>query len=1144
MSTPQVAPLLDARESITGTFVDIAGERYYRIENYDAMPPFLMSIVSDSDHWLFISSNGGLTCGRRSPDHALFPYYTDDRVHDGCSHTGPKTVLRVDLRGQQVLWEPFAESPEPNANISRSLYKSACGNRIRFEETNHDLDLKFWYEWMSSERFGFVRRSCLENISSQKITVSLLDGIQNILPSGVTRRFQLEYSTLVDGYKRTELDEETGLALFRLTSVPVDRPEPSESLRVNAAWSVGLPSPTTLLSSTQIGRFRKGATVHSESEIHGQRGAYLLACELTLAPAAEQQWIVVADVDKDSAQVHDLLHLLRNGSDLPSQIEEDVQRGTQNLLRIVATADGIQITADEPSCWHHFASTLFNAMRGGIPENGYKVHRNDFQRYLASSNRLVATRHAAFVDALPESIALSELHARAAAQNDVDLERLANEYLPLMFSRRHGDPSRPWNNFEIKLKDTHGNRVLGYEGNWRDIFQNWEALSLSFPGLTRSMLFKFLDSSTADGYNPYRIMNDGYEWELLDVHDSWSYIGYWGDHQVIYLLKLLERAAEHDLQGLAALLTKPIFTFANVPYRIRPYEDILRDPRDTIIFDHEAHRRTMARAGQIGADGKSLADDRGETVHATLSEKLLIVILTKLSNYVPEAGIWLNTQRPEWNDANNALAGVGASMVTLYQLRRFLVFCKKLISHSPGEAVEVASELATFFANIEQVLRTHLPVNGRSVSDTERKTILDLLGNAGAAYRATLYGNGFSGARVQIPVAEVLAFCDTALLHVEHSISANVRSDGLYHSYNILSFTDHAVGIRRLSEMLEGQVAVLGSGALCACKAAELLDALANSPLYRADQNSYLLYPARPLPRFVEKNNISAEETSASPVLRSMAASGDSRIIVRDYAGECHFNADLRNAEVLKRSVAELRLSAEEEKQIVALYEKVFEHHTFTGRSGTMYKYEGLGCIYWHMVSKLLLSVQEVIRDAVDSGADANVIARLKSSYGAIRRGLGTHKSPAVFGAVPFDPYSHTPEFAGAQQPGMTGQAKEDFLSRMGEVGVEVRDGVLSFTPELLESTEFLHSPRVFTSWNRGNPREIEVPADTFAYSICQVPVIAHKQGPAHIQVIFRSGDRHHISGLRLPEDISAMVFARSGEVEQLNVYFAMSSPR
>ena len=48
-------------KEVNGKLINFDNENYYRISNYDAMRPFFMSIVSDSDHWMFISSNGGLT---------------------------------------------------------------------------------------------------------------------------------------------------------------------------------------------------------------------------------------------------------------------------------------------------------------------------------------------------------------------------------------------------------------------------------------------------------------------------------------------------------------------------------------------------------------------------------------------------------------------------------------------------------------------------------------------------------------------------------------------------------------------------------------------------------------------------------------------------------------------------------------------------------------------------------------------------------------------------------------------------------------------------------------------------------------------------------------------------------------------------
>jgi hypothetical protein len=78
---------------VKGGFIEIEGEEFYKIENFNHMPDFFMTIVSDSNHWMFISSNGSLSAGRKNRDNALFPYYTDDKIHDYCGITGSKTLL-------------------------------------------------------------------------------------------------------------------------------------------------------------------------------------------------------------------------------------------------------------------------------------------------------------------------------------------------------------------------------------------------------------------------------------------------------------------------------------------------------------------------------------------------------------------------------------------------------------------------------------------------------------------------------------------------------------------------------------------------------------------------------------------------------------------------------------------------------------------------------------------------------------------------------------------------------------------------------------------------------------------------------------------------------------------------------------------
>jgi hypothetical protein len=86
----------------------------------------------------------------------------------------------------------------------------------------------------------------------------------------------------------------------------------------------------------------------------------------------------------------------------------------------------------------------------------------------------------------------------------------------------------------------------------------------------------------------------------------------------------------------------------------------------------------------------------------------------------------------------------------------------------------------------------------------------------------------------------------------------------------------------------------------------------------------------------------------------------------------------------------------------------------------------------------------------------------LAAAYYDIRAGLGFNKTPDVYGAFPTDPYSHTPWGNGARQPGMTGQVKEEILTRWGELGVAVQDGRLHFSPTLLRDDEFLTAPDSF----------------------------------------------------------------------------------
>jgi hypothetical protein len=1132
----------------TGGFAFFDGEACYRITDYDAMSPFLMSLASDTDIWMYISSAGGLTAGRVDVDGGLFPYETEDKLHVAHHHTGPITLFRVRRRSEPAtLWQPFSERSAGDFQIDRNLYKNAIGNRLFFEEVNHDLKLVFRYRWSGCDAFGMVRTAALLNRDERACAIDMLDGLRNVLPYGAPLALYQQMSSLVDAYKRVDCDPDTRLGIFSLTSKIVDRAEAAEELKANTIWSCGLTDFGVCLSKDAIDAFRRGDPVQPENTLTGRRGNYFVVSSFELAPDVPAKWHIAADIGQDHLRVAALRARLLNQRDLPEEIENHLRTASDNLLRNVGSADGLQLTGQPESDVHHFANVLFNNMRGGVFAEHYNLSTADLCDFIQTRNRSVANRRKDDLAKLAAGITVTDLLAEAAASQDADYERLCHEYLPIYFSRRHGDPSRPWNQFAIRVKNSDGSRALRYEGNWRDIFQNWEALGQSFPGFLPSIITKFVNASTVDGFNPYRITRDGVDWEVVDPEDPWSYIGYWGDHQIIYLLKFLEALRRFSPKALTNLLDREIFCYTDVPYRLKPYEDIVADPRVTIDFDGELASRIEDRVAALGTDGKLLPDKDGSIYHINLFEKLLVPALSKLSNLVPDGGIWMNTQRPEWNDANNALVGNGVSMVTLCYLRRYLEFFSQLLDDFGGQALQVSREVAEWHEKLRSIFDEHRALlHTDTLSDRDRKVILDAVGLAFSEYRRKVYDGGFSG-MTTISVLDVAGFCRQALGYLDHAIRANRRSDGLYNSYNIIQITNDGedATIRPLYEMLEGQVAVLSSGVIDAVEAAELLSNLFASRMYRADQQSFLLYPERELPGFLEKNTVPEKKAGAVRLLRELVAKGDRSILSRDVSGVFRFNGSFQNALDLDRALERLAkqkrwagLVATDRQAVLDLFEVVFNHTSFTGRSGTMYGYEGLGCIYWHMVSKLLLAVQEITLRAADDGDSAQIFGALAKMYYRIRSGLGFEKPVTEYGAFPTDPYSHTPPHSGARQPGMTGQVKEEILTRLGELGVRVEDGALSFRPVLLRHRDFRKDAGTYRFIDLGGvPLSVDIPAGSLAFTFCQVPVIYElTQNDRWIRITGNDGTSSVFSGERLDKDHSRAVFARRSGIARIDV--------
>ena len=355
---------------------------------------------------------------------------------------------------------------------------------------------------------------------------------------------------------------------------------------------------------------------------------------------------------------------------------------------------------------------------------------------------------------------------------------------------------------------------------------------------------------------------------------------------------------------------------------------------------------------------------------------------------------------------------------------------------------------------------------------------------------------------------------------------------------------ESGVEIEHLYEMLEGQVAVLSTGLLSADEVVQLLDTLRNSALYRENQQSYVLYPDRQLPRFLDKNTIDKQFVDSNELLQQLLADENDLVATRDVHGGVHFNGQFRNSNDVKAAIDSLGSHYDAVVQshgdlLVQKFEEVFEHRQFTGRSGTFFGYEGLGSIYWHMVSKLGLAVSEHFFAAVKSDASEQTIDSLRTHLEAIRAGIGCEKTPLDYGAFPSDPYSHTPENAGVKQPGMTGQVKEDLLARNAEIGIHIENGKVSFRLDLFDREELLVDSgelRIFDV--AGELKSVPIPANGFGFTLCQVPIVYQPGKSNLITVQLTNGESHEIAGMKLDTAISQKIFSRTGEIDKIECQF------
>jgi hypothetical protein len=134
--------------------------------------------------------------------------------------------------------------------------------------------------------------------------------------------------------------------------------------------------------------------------------------------------MLVAEINQSTTDIANLSYQLKEKESLASKVESDIKVGTDKLIKIVASADGLQSSNEELGSARHFSNTMYNVMRGGIYLDNYSIDASDFRKFVDTINKQVSKKFEAELTNMPATISNHDLIQLAENTNNADFIRI------------------------------------------------------------------------------------------------------------------------------------------------------------------------------------------------------------------------------------------------------------------------------------------------------------------------------------------------------------------------------------------------------------------------------------------------------------------------------------------------------------------------------------------------------------------------------------------------------------------------------------------------------------------------------------------------------------------------------------------------
>ena len=666
----------------------------YVIKDYQKQKPFSSFLSGIAGKmgiplWAFYVNRGQLIAsfGIRDKNGAIMEFYPANLAYHYVSKIGFRTFIKVN----QKVYEFFKEK---NANQELSIQS----DQVSIEETNLEIGIKVKVTYLTlpnEEVAALVRKVEITNLNSMALDCEVIDGLAQILPSGIDYGGYKAVSNLLQSWMQSI--HEDHYIFYKLRASTGDSAEVSEVADGNFYLTKSTEKPLYISDYKLI--FDEDTSLetpylfekHSVKELAKIKQVHVnqVPCAMSgfeFKNLTKQTFTSLIGYASNKDKIGELVHEM-DGSYL-------IQKELENKKIHDDLVQAIETKTSKPILDAYFKQCyLDNLLRGGVP---------------------------------------------------MILKTLDGTIGYHLYSRKHGDLERDYNFFSIEPAFySQGN------GNFRDVLQNRRNDLFFYPELGDFNIYQFVSLIQADGYNPLSIegVKFTYHGELakqpsvlkeilskeftpgmvatklyhhdLEVEQTLSKVlseskvlikaafgeGYWEDH-FTYLYDLLDSYLSIYPDHEESLLFKKMYPFFVSPVMVLPRSEKYVLRKDGVVRQYGAVKHFHQEKDSW------LSNQQGQ-IKINLYGKLLTLILNKYGHLDPYGiGLSYEGNKPGWNDAMNGVPGLfGSGISETIELQKLVKFLKDITERHPNQVVSIlksTDKLANDLKNIQPGDAYHL----------------------------------------------------------------------------------------------------------------------------------------------------------------------------------------------------------------------------------------------------------------------------------------------------------------------------------------------------------------------------------------------------------------------------------------------------